>query len=63
MLNGLSEYENQDDDYDEAIRGFKSADHRDIIKNFQSPRKGSPRNHEIIPEVHVKPNRPGSTNS
>ena len=49
VLHGLSEYENQEDDYDENIRGFKSADHREIIKNFQSPKKTSPKNIEIIP--------------
>ena len=64
VLNGLSEYDNQIEDYEPAshVKNFKSADHRDIINSFQSPKKD-----HLKPEVSVdyqrKGNRPGSSSS
>lgn len=45
ILGGLTEYDNNGDDYyqengRDKFSNFKSADHRDIIKSFNSPAQG-----------------------
>jgi DNA polymerase/3'-5' exonuclease PolX len=52
LLNGLSDYENREEDYHEVNRtNFKSADYRESARTLQSPRKETLK----VPETVVIP--------
>ena len=68
VLNGLSECGNQEEEYDEGLSRFKSADHKEVMKGVQSPRKdknGSTylRPQEVSQDQSRKYVRPGSSSS